>query len=72
MEDKNISSIDVHHIEATLKQISNGLRQAAEGYNSLRKCLPTMTSGGNNWSRTTNSHAISTTNTLGSSKSYRN
>ena len=29
MEDNNISSIDVNHIETTLKQISDGLQQAA-------------------------------------------
>ena len=44
MENKNINSIDVNHIETTLQQISDSLQQAAEGYDSLRKCLPTMTS----------------------------
>ena len=72
MEDKNISSIDVNHIETTLKQISNGLQQAAEGYNSLQKMSSHNDIGGNNWSGTTNSHAISTTNALRNSKSCRN
>ena len=43
MEDKNISSIDVEQIEIAMKQISDGLQQAADGYNSIRKCLPVMT-----------------------------
>ena len=44
MEDKNVSSIDVHQIETTIKQISNSVQQAADGNDSLRKCLPTMMS----------------------------
>ena len=44
IEDKNIRYIKVHQIETAMKQISDGMWQAAEGYNSLRKCLPMMMS----------------------------
>ena len=43
MEDKNIGSVDVQQIEATMKQVSDGLQQAADGYDLIRKCLPVMT-----------------------------
>ena len=37
MEDKNIRSIKVHQIETAMKQMSDSLRQAADGYNSHQK-----------------------------------
>ena len=43
MEDQNISSIDIQQIEIAMKQVSDGLQQATNGYDSIRKCLPTMT-----------------------------
>lgn len=43
MEDKNISWINVEQIETTMKQVSDDLRQAADSYDSFRRCLPVLT-----------------------------